>query len=168
MTDDTSALGEWVQRRTTFQRVYDTVVGTTEYVPVETVAERAHSSTAARDALAQLVEVGVAKRRDGRSATYRRNESYLTWKQVERLATETSEETLRSRLAELTERGREFRERFDALAPDAVGAVGTPVDDHKTVEARWEAMSEWETVRRDVRVVRRAVDRARRGSKAPA
>ena len=170
VTEDTGAAAEWKNERTTFQRVYDTVVGTTTYVPAATVAERAAcSETAARDALTQLVEMGVAERQDGRPATYCRNDSYLTWKRIERLATETSLEQLQSRLAELTERDRELQSRFDAPSPDAVGPPEASVDDHEAVEERWETLSEWETVRRDVRVLRRAVDRARRKSgEAPA
>ncbi len=161
--DDTDAAAQWIDARTTFQRVYDTVLGATDHVPAGTVAERAQcSETAAREALTQLVEMGVAERRDGRPATYRRNDSYLTWKRVERLATETDVETLRSKLASLTETDREFQDRFDAPEPDAVTQSSLPVDDHEAVEERWTALSEWRTVRRDVRVLRRAVDRARR------
>lgn len=168
MPDDTGAVAQWVDERTAFQRVSDVLVGTTTPVPAATVAERAAcSETAARDALARLVETGVAERHEGDPTTYRRDDSSLTRERIERLATETSPERLQSRLAALTARDRELRSRFDAPSPDAVEPPEASVADHEVIEERWKALSEWATVRRDVRVLQRAVDHARRGSDEP-
>ncbi len=158
---DTPAADQWAENRTTFQRVYETVLGTTEYVSVGTVAQRATcSETAARGALEQLVEMGIAERRDSRPAVYRRNGSYTTWRRVESLAEEHDTETLRVRLADLVDEEQSLRDQFDAPEPDAVSTANLPVGDHEAVERRWEALSEWRTVRRDIRVLRRAVERA--------
>lgn len=157
----THASDHWLEERTTFQRVYDVLLGTEEYVPVRTMADRARcSETAGRDALEHLVEIGVAERRDGRPATYRRNEAYLTWKRVESLAREHDPETLRQRLDDLIAEDRTFRRRYGVPEPDAVSVGDVPVDDQETVEQRWDDLAEWRTVRRDVRVLRRAVQRA--------
>jgi predicted transcriptional regulator len=152
----------WTGERTTFQRVYDVLVGTREFLSVAAFAERADcSETAARGALDQLTEMGIARRRDGRPATYRRNDSYFEWKRVESLAREHTPAHLRDRVGELVEREAAFRERFGVPDPDAVTSDDLP-DDHGALEDRWDDLREWRTVRRDVRLLREAVQRADR------
>lgn len=162
---DSSAADRWTEERTTFQRVYDVVLGTQTFETAAIVAERAEcSETAARDALEQLVEMGVAERREGRPAAYRRNDAYLTWKRVEELAREHGVEELRDRVDELIVADEAFQERYGVPDPDAVGSADLQVDDHDALHERWEDLSEWRTVRRDVRVLRRAVQRAEASS----
>jgi DNA-binding transcriptional MocR family regulator len=162
--DDPSDRDRWQEDRTTFQRVYDVVLGTQEYQSATAFADRAGcSETAARRALEQLAEMGIADRREGRPATYRRNEAYLTWKRVESLAREHGSETLRTRLDELVAEDQEFQREFGVPDPDAVTVADVPVEDHGAAEQRWQSLSEWRTVRRDIRVLRRAVQRAEAG-----
>ncbi|WP_123537769.1 DUF7342 family protein [Halosimplex salinum] len=156
-----SARDHWGDDRTTFQRVYDVIVGTTEPVSAAVFAERADcSETAARGALEQLTEMGVARRQAGRPATYRRNDSYFRWKRVESLADEHSPAALRDRVDDLIDRDREFQDRYGVPDPDAVGTDDLAVDDHDELHDRWDDLREWRTVRRDIRVLRDAVDRA--------
>lgn len=158
---DSSAADRWTGGRTTFQRVYDVLLGTQTFQTAENVADRADcSETAARDALEQLAEMGVAERRDGRPAGYRRNESYLTWKRVETLAREHAVEELRERVDELIREDEAFQEEYGVPDPDAVSTADVAVDDHESLHERWDDLTEWRTVRRDVRVLRRAVERA--------
>lgn len=158
---DASADSQWQEDRTTFQRVYDTLVGTKEFTSAQGVAERVDcSETGAREALEQLTEMGIAQRREGRPVGYRRNESYLRWKRVESLAREHTAEELRARVADLVSEDEAFQDRYGVPDPDAVSTEGVPVDDHAAVENRWEDLSEWRTVRRDIRVLRRAIERA--------
>lgn len=160
---DTRASDRWRDDRTTFQRVYDVLVGVREFTTAGEFAERADcSETAARDALEQLAEMGVAERRDGRPVGYRRNDSYLRWKRIDSLAREHAPEELRDRLAALVERDETFQAEYGVPAPDAVSTADLPADDHGAVQDRWEAVSEWRTVRRDITVLRRAVERAER------
>lgn len=160
MTDG-SEVERWTEERTVFQRVYDVIVGTGAYESAADIADRAACSTnGAREALVQLVEMGIAEQREGRPASYRRNDAYLTWKRVERLAREHTAEELREKLAELSAADDRFRDRFGVSDPDAVSTADVPVDDHEAIEECWEALGEWRTVRRDVRVLRRAVQRA--------
>lgn len=160
--DTESAADQWAADQTTFQRVYETVLGTSEFVSADTIAERARcSETAARETLSQLVEMGVAAQREGRPATYARNESYLRWKRVESLAADHDAETLRARLSELVEEDEAFQVQFDAPEPAAVSLVDAPISEQDSVDQQWEDLSEWETVRRDIRILRRAVERTR-------
>jgi len=161
---DTSSRERWEEDRTTFQRVYDVLVGTQTFLTAQEYAERANcSATAARSALENLVEMGIANRQQGRPVQYRRNESYLRWKRVESLAREHSPEELQERLDELVAEDDSFQEKYGVPDPDAVSPANLPVDDHDAIHERWDDLSEWRTIRRDIRVVRRAVDRAQRG-----
>ena len=69
--------------------------------------------------------MGIARRRDGRPATYRRNDSYFRWKRVESLANEHDPAELRRRVDDLIGRDRELQDRYDVPDPDAVGTAAT-------------------------------------------
>lgn len=156
-----AAAEQWQADRTTFQRVYDVLVGTREYLAAAEFAERAMcSENGARRALEQLAEMGIAARQDARPARYRRNDSYFTWKRVETLARDHSVENLRQRVDELIRKDEAFQERYGVPEPDAVPTDDLPVDDHEALHERWEDLSEWRTVRRDIRILRRAIQRA--------
>ena len=154
------AAARWQDDRTTFQRVYDVLAGSGSFLTAGEFADRAAcSETAARDALEQLVEMGIADRRDGRPAGYRRNDSYFRWKRIESLAREHSPDELQDRLDALIAEDEAFQDEYGVPAPDAVSTADLPVDDHDAVYDRWEALSEWRTVRRDIKLLRRAVER---------
>jgi predicted transcriptional regulator len=73
--DDASATDRWREDRTSFQRIYDVLVGSQPFLTVREFAERADcSETAAQDALEQLSEMQIAERHDGLPVRYRRNE----------------------------------------------------------------------------------------------
>lgn len=154
------ASDQWRSDRTTFQRVYDVLAGTTEPVAAAQFAEWADcSENGAREALAQLVEMGVAERSESRPVTYRRNPSYFRWKRVERLARDHSPTEIRSRLDELIDADQELQHQYDVPDPDAV-AEDDPIEDHDTLHDRLDDLSEWRTIRRDIVVLRRALQRA--------
>ena len=155
------ASDRWRENRTTFQRVYDTLVGTKEFTSAGAFAERAEcSETAAREALEQLAEMGIAQRREGRPVGYRRNDSYFEWKRVESLAREHTPDELRARVEELVTDDETLQDRYGVPDPDAVSTDDLPVDDHDAVEDRWADLNEWRTIRRDIRLFRRAIERA--------
>lgn len=154
---------QWREDRTTFQRVYDVITGMTDYVTASDVADAADcSDDGARDALAQLVEMGIAERRDGRPATYRRNDSYFRWRRVEELATGNSVDELRKRIEELVAEDETLQERFDAPDPDAVPPSAFETSDHDEIHDCWDALARWRTVRHDLKIFQRAAHRAER------
>ena len=158
---DTSAADRWQDERTTFQRVYDILVGAQSFLTVQEFADRAAcSDTAARNALEQLTEMGVAEHRSGRPARYRRNDSYFEWKRIDSLAREHSPDELQERLDDLITEDNAFQDEYGVPDPDAVSTADLPAEDHDALQERWADLSEWRTVRRDIRLVRRAVDRA--------
>jgi len=158
---DISAADRWQDERTTFQRVYDVLVGSQSFLTAQGFADRAEcSETAARNALEQLSEMGVAERRNGRPVRYRRNDSYFRWKRVESLAREHSADELQDRVDDLIAEDEAFQDKYRVPDPDAVSTADLPVDDHDALQERWEDLSEWRTVRRDIKLLRRAVERA--------
>ena len=164
--NEASATDRWCKDRTSFQRVYDVLVGSQTFLTAQEFADRADcSETAAQDALEQLSDMLIAERQDGWPVRYRRNESYVRWKRAESLAHEHSHEELRDRIDELITEDETFREQYAVPHPDAVTTADLPVDAHEDVSGRWEDLSDWRTVRRDIRILRRAVDRAERDVK---
>lgn len=154
----------WRKDRTTFQRVYDVITGVTEFTTASAIGDRADCSDAgARDALAQLIEMGIVEKEDGRPAKYRRNESYFQWRRIEELASNTSVEELESQLEALIEEDASFQNRFDAQAPDAVSPAAFEADDHAEIQDRFEAVTRWRSVRHDIKIIRRAIYRATTG-----
>lgn len=147
---------QWADDRTVFERVYDVLTTITTPTPVSVIAERADcSETGARRILTQLVELGIATDRGSRPVEYRRNESYFEWKRIEALATEHSESALRERFETLRAEDEQYQTQFGVPSPEAVTDEIGPQDP----EARWQSLREWQTVRRDTKLVRRALDR---------
>lgn len=157
-TDDSPE--RWVADRTTFQRVYDVIAGLTEPTAARQVAEWANcSENGAREALEQLVEMGIANRTDSRPALYRRNQSYFRWKRIEEMARGHDRRELRDRLEDLLEADQAYQDRYGVPDPDAV-ALDDAFDDHEALHDRWDDLTEWRTIRRDVTIVNRAIQRA--------
>jgi len=131
------------------ERVYRVALQLYEPTRVAAVAERADcASDTARRHLERLAEIGVVERVADDPATYRRNESYFEWRKRHRLEG-LSDAALQDRLADLTERERAFRDRYDADGPGEVDALD--VADYDEIEDVWLDLSEWETVRRRIR-----------------
>lgn len=146
---------EWDEGKTTRDRVYETAIQLYDSADAATVAERADCSTdAARQHLEWFADVGIVERHPGRPTTYRRNESYFDWKRVDELRREYDLADLADRLADLTEKERAYRERYDADHPADVDALDA--SDHDAVHEVWLDLNDWRTVRREMRLLERA------------
>lgn len=71
----------------------------------------------------------------------------------------TATEELRTRVDERNEEDEMVQEEYGVPEPDAVSTDDIAVDDHETLHGYGEDLSEWRTVRRDIRMLRRAVER---------
>lgn len=157
------AQNRWKTERTTFQRVYDIVTGTSEYTSASAIATRAEcSDDGARNALSQLIEMGIAEKREGRPAEYRRNDAYFRWKRIEDLAENHTVGELRSRIDELIEEDEAFQSRFDVPSPDAIAPTTFGTSGHDEIHKQWEAVSRWRSVRHDIELLQQAAHRAER------
>ena len=102
----------------------------------------------------------IVQRHDGRPTRYRRNDAYFIWRRVESLIQEHSSDALRERVKALIEQDADFQEQYDVPDPDAVTDEALSTDSHDELHEHWEALNEWQRVRRDIRVLRRAIQRA--------
>ena len=145
----------WRETTDTFGRVYDTALGVTDPTPYTEIAATADCSpNAAKKHLDRLADMGIVRAdRDAKPARYERNDSYLEWQEASRIADERTVEEIVERVGELETRRDEFRDRFDATDPSSVSAVDADEDeDHGSIHARMERLSEWQAIERDIRL----------------
>lgn len=129
------------------ERLLDVIVQIREPTKVAVIAERADCDTeTAREYLGWFASMGIVREHAGRPVRYERNESYLFWRRVERIRQEHSEDEIVDELAEAVEAIEEFRERYDADDPGAVSLV--EASHEASIEAVWDALSEWKTLER--------------------
>lgn len=146
------ARDDWDEGQSVRDRVYETVIQLYEPAPADGVAERARCSTgAARDHLEWFAERGIVTVVEGRPRRYRRNQSYFDWKRAHDIRREYTDAELQERVNELTETERAYREKYQADAPSDVDALEhTEYDD---IDAVWRDVADWQTVRRELRLL---------------
>lgn len=153
---------EWRTEHTnesTRSRIYAVALQLYGPTRVREVAERADvSKETARDYLKWFAEIGVLDQVDRSPDTFKRNEQYFEWRRIQRLRSQSDEE-LRQQLEALTQKERDYRERFATDAPGDVDALDHA--DYDSLEPVWRELQEWETIRRRIRELERA--RQRRG-----
>lgn len=146
--------GEELAQQSTRERVYAVALQLYEPTRVHEVAERADvSKETARTYLEWFAELGVLMQQSDSPARFERNEQYFEWRRVQRLQSKAEEE-LQERLTDLTEQERAYRERFGVSDPEEVEALEHA--DYDDVEAVWQAVQEWRTVRRRIRELEQA------------
>jgi hypothetical protein len=156
-----TARERWGAERTTFQRVYDVLVGVRETASVAQFAQWADcSETGARSALEQLTEMGIARRREGRPTEYQRNDSYFRWRRIEDLTREHTPEELRRSIDDLLDRDDRLQEEYGVPDPDVVTGIELVPEDREGLHEIRDDLTEWRTIRRDIGVLRRAEQRA--------
>lgn len=145
----------WDEGRSVRDRVYETVVQVYEPATAAEVAETARCSEgAAREHLTWFAERGIVEAVEGRPKRYRRNRAYFDWKRANDLRREYTDAELGTRLEELVERERVYRERYDADSPDEVHI--TEAADYDAFHEVWADVSDWKTLRHEMRLVERA------------
>lgn len=158
----------WAARHDTRSRVRQVITGTREPVSAAEIADRARCSTnAARKYLDELAEERLVLASTGRrGARYRRNDEYFRWRRAFDLSREHPASALVDRLSDLEGRTSNFRDRFGAASPDEVDFPPEDVP-HEDLHDLWEALNEWESVRREVSLHEDALRLSRRRSEEP-
>lgn len=141
----------WRDETDTFGRVYDVILGITEPTPYSEIAEIADCSpNTAKKHLERLTEMGIVRAdRDSRPARYERNDGYLEWQDAARFAEELTVEEIIERVQRLEDRREEFEERFGTTNPASVSVFDH--EDHEAIHERMDAVSEWQSIDRDIR-----------------
>jgi predicted ArsR family transcriptional regulator len=142
----------WQEGTDTFGRVYAVLLGIRSPTPYTEIAETADCSpNAAKKHLDRLTEMGIAESdTDGRPAKYARNDGYLEWQEASRIANALSVEEIRDRVRELEAKRTTYEERFETTDPATLSAVDA--ETHDAVHERMEALSDWKSIIRDVRL----------------
>lgn len=143
----------WRSETDTFGRVYDVVLGVTDPTPYTELADIAECSpNAAKKHLDRLAEMGIVRAdRGARPARYERNDGYLEWQEASRIAQEHSIEEIIERVERLEARRSTFEDRFGTTDPTAVSVFEH--DDHGAIHERMAAISDWQSIDRDVRLL---------------
>jgi predicted ArsR family transcriptional regulator len=150
--DDNNATKRWQADTDTFDRVYDVILGVTTPTAYRDIADWADcSGTTAKKHLDRLAEMGVVQK-DGQSrpARYQRDDGYLEWQEASRIADALSVEEIIDRVAELETEQQTYEQRFDTTEPESVTVFDA--DDNETVHERMQAVSDWQAVKRDLRL----------------
>jgi len=155
---DFDLVGSWeasLADRSTKERVYDVATTLTDPESVATVAERADCSKGgARANLEWLAELGVVEKVADDPAMYRRNDAYFAFLRVDRLRREHDSEEIEARIEEYERREAELAEGFEADSPAGAEALLTVA--FEELDTAYDRLSEWRTVRRRLRDLRRA------------
>lgn len=155
--DVPSLAEEWRAQRaedSTRDRLYTAALQLYEPARVREVAERADvSKETAREYMKWFAELGVVEQTDESPDAFQRNEQYFEWRRIQRLQSQSREERL-ERLEALTQREAAYRERFSAGAPEEVDALSH--GEYDELDAVWQELQEWRTVRRRIRELERA------------
>jgi sugar-specific transcriptional regulator TrmB len=145
----------WDEGLSVRDRVYETVVQLYEPATAAEVADRARCSEgAAREHLTWFTERGIVEAVEGRPKRYVRNQAYFDWKRANDLRREYTDAELGTRLEELTEQERAYRERYGVESPHEIDV--TEAADYDALHDVWTAVSDWKTLRREMRLVERA------------
>ncbi|WP_327051931.1 winged helix-turn-helix domain-containing protein [Halomicrococcus gelatinilyticus] len=150
--DTDTAQQRWQEGTDTFGRVYDVALGVTSPTAYTEIAELADcSANAAKKHLERLAEMGIVRAgRDSRPARYERNEGYLEWQDASRIADGLTIDEIIDRVQTLEDQQAEYEEQFETTDPSDVSVFDH--DDHQTIHERMRAVSEWQSVIRDIRL----------------
>lgn len=144
-----------LDERSTKERVYEVATTLTEPTPVADVADRTECSKGgARTNLEWLTELGVLERVADDPAMYRRNEAYFDFRRVYHLTRDHDAGELEDLIEEYDAREADLASEFDAETPAAVDVLTTVAFDE--LDDAYDRLSEWRTVRRRLRELRRA------------
>jgi hypothetical protein len=144
-----------LEGRSTKERVYEIATTLTEPTRVADVADRADCSKGgARTNLEWLAELGVVERVADDPAMYRRNEAYFDFRRVYHLTRDHDADELETLIEEYGTREADLASEFDAETPAEVDVLTTVEFDD--LDDAYDRLSEWRTVRRRLRELRRA------------
>lgn len=150
--DSDTTQRRWQEGTDTFDRVYDVALGITAPTAYTEIAELADCSpNTAKKHLERLAEMGIVRAdQDSRPAQYERNNGYLEWQDASRIATELSVEEIIDRVEVLETQRTDYETQFETTDPTTISVFDHT--DHGTIHERMVAISEWQSVIRDIRL----------------
>ena len=137
---------------------FDAVLALDSPATAKEVAELAgHGVDAAREYLDWFEQMGIVMQVTESPATYERNQAYLNWRRVQMLRKEYTSEELLELLKTESEHAETLKREFDTTAPDDVSITRYARETNQSIEDVWERLSAWQTARRRVILLERAL-----------
>jgi len=137
---------------------FDAVLALDSPATVNDVAELAgHGVDSAREYLEWFERMGIVTQATESPATYERNQEYLNWRRVQKLRQEYATEELLDLLKTESKRAETLEREFDVESPDAISVSRYASETDRSIEEVWERLSAWQTARRRVALLERAL-----------
>ena len=137
---------------------FDAVLALDSPATANDVAELAgHGVDSAREYLDWFERMGVVTQVTDSPATYERNQEYLNWRRVQKLRQEYATEELLDLLKTESERAETLEREFGVESPDAISVSRYASETDRSIEEVWERLSAWQTARRRVTLLERAL-----------
>ncbi|WP_181692844.1 hypothetical protein [Natronomonas sp. LN261] len=153
-----TSLEESVRGDRTRDDFFDAVLALDNPATANDVAELAgHGVDSAREYLDWFERMGIVTQVTGSPATYERNQEYLNWRRVQKLRQEYATEELLDLLKTESKRAETLEREFDVESPDEVSVSRYASETDRSIEEVWERLSAWQTARRRVVLLERAL-----------
>ncbi len=137
---------------------FDAVLGLESPATASEVADLAGRGVdAAREYLEWFERMGIVTQVTESPATYERNQSYLNWRRVQRLREEYATAELLEFLQTESNRVEALSDEFGAETPSEVSISAYAAATDQPIEDVWERLSSWQTARRRVTLLERAL-----------
>jgi hypothetical protein len=137
---------------------FDAVLGLDSPATAGEVADLAgHGVDAAREYLEWFERMGIVTRVTESPATYERNREYLDWRRVQNLRQAYTAEELLEFLKTESERLDTLKREFGTESPTEISIAQYAAETDQSIEAVWERLTTWRTVRRRVELLERAL-----------
>ena len=137
---------------------FDAVLALDSPATAKEVAELAgHGVDAAREYLDWFERMGIVTQVTDSPATYERNQEYLNWRRVQKLRQQYATDELLELLKTESERAETLQSEFDVESPDEISITRYASETGQSIEDVWERLSAWQTARRRVALLERAL-----------
>ncbi|MDQ2054312.1 hypothetical protein [Halobellus sp. H-GB7] len=137
---------------------FDAVLALDSPATAKEVAELAgHGVDAAREYLDWFERMGIVTQVTDSPATYERNQEYLNWRRVQKLRQQYATDELLDFLKMESERAETLQSEFDVESPDEISIARYASETGQSIEDVWERLSAWQTARRRVALLERAL-----------
>lgn len=142
----------WTEREETFDRVYDVILGITEFTHYADIAELVGcSDNTARKHLDRLAEIGVLKRGStDNPTTYCRNDFYLKWKEANYISNKYSGEEIIEKVRELEVRRGELKGKYEEDGPGEASIYKSDSDD--PMHEQMKEIAEWQGIEEQIQL----------------
>jgi hypothetical protein len=142
----------WETENDAFGRVYETILGISEFTRHDDIAEVARCApNTARKHLKRLNQMGIAEfRNPGRGLMFRRDEGYLEWREVTQVVEKNSLQDLTERVRELESKESELKEEFGVEGPDTASVYASSSD--RPTHELMKEIGAWNSVQRELRL----------------